>query len=284
MRIYRKIVALSSIPYFRQAILKGILEKTYCHNILAQIDSSYENPVADQKKIQDSNIFLFRLGKKCHFLKNKIEATHFEKSPAFLENYRTFLQKTNYQGIDILKHLKKSSTYQQYLPFWEIRQSKNMSGPILKEAPPAARQAWCYKKEPYFNTLYIQRIMMPEFRAELWHASLGNMKLSQNSISKGIDINLLAEISNEMNEFLNVLTHTSSSMSKLEISLAARVIGNLGFTQKAIELSEFDYTTNKWDVDDTYLVNTHICIFRLIRSVVPPKAITFPLSFRCLFR
>jgi tetratricopeptide (TPR) repeat protein len=238
-----------AIIHLRQSILKGVLERAYCQHLLLEMSPIHRNFIAERREVEDSNLFSFQL--------HSNQSKNIQLSPAFLENYQMFLQQTDSKPIDIQKHLKSKIIYQQYLPFWELCRHPTEMGPVLVEAPLAAWEAWTQNKEPFYHTLYIQRIMMPGFREELWHASVGNMKLAQDSITESRNPRMLSGLSDHCDKLLNALEN-KDRLSKLELSLVARVLGNLGFIQEALQMSQFDETKNHWNVEESYLANTHL--------------------------
>lgn len=248
----------NSYKLLNQAIFKGVLERSYCKRLIEKI--SYLNR---------NNTFIINRKDEINITESIQTTSEFEsimQSPAMIKNYENISKKFKIESNDIIEYLKTKNIYSRYLPFWELRPAQIENSPILTAAPLVAMDAWHSKKNPFFSSLYIQRIMMPLFRSELWYGSISNSKLAKNTIEIGNSLDFIKNLSLESSLLLSNISNITN-LSVLNRNLIARIVGNLGYIKDAIKLSELCPSNNVWTVEETYLVCTNL-FYRFIQHEI----------------
>jgi tetratricopeptide (TPR) repeat protein len=251
-----------AVPYYRQALVKGVLENSYCREMLVKLKVLPRDFVT-----QDP--LMIEICSTDRERNNEVDSEHslFDPSltkvsastgPVFITSFKPFLKKFENKERCAREWIKSTEAYQQFLPFWELRESGTV-GPILNQAPLVAWEALRAKKAPFFETLYIQRIMMPEFRNELVNASIRHTTLAQRALKSATKLSFLDNLSVRTTQLLKSVDDINRT-SILEKNMIARVVGNLGFIRDAFDISRDNSFQQKsiWTVEESYLNNTFL--------------------------
>lgn len=219
---------------YERAAFFGILERPYAKQMLAIYRyPSYNDSSSDKQSIDDKKD---------------------EKIPIELATLQN-LAKT-FSEYDCWELLKKNNTYNRFLPFFELKEPA-IESPIFCEGPIVALEDFRRQKLPWFQTLYLQRAMVNNFREELFFAVSPHPYFSQVENEKAKSLEILQNRSEETKQ-LFATYQMIDKLPKLERILFCRLLGSLGFYHEALKSLPKVDRNNHWEIEDEYAFSTKI--------------------------
>lgn len=263
-----------AIACFQKASDFGVLERPYSKKQLLELSDENVNSEYFANELIESDFFFSKTYK--NKLQDKINSYNSNKHtrgleiegdfdfPVYTKQYKAFLDqwdKLNKTDIEYaFEYIKKSENYLRFHPYFEFSKPL-IDSPDIGQASWYAYHAWSNNISPYYHSIALQRMPMPDFRENLIYSSIPNKYYSQKTSDFFCSIDSLV-FSNSYKHLIDIYKNRTQ-LSAEEKSSFARCIGNLGFTKEALNVSHFPNTNTKWTIGDHYQANTYL-FYKLI--------------------
>lgn len=213
-----------SVCCFESAAEYGVIERAYAKQALSEIHESSLLVSKDlMNEALDGNVFL--MSKETSPLKDRHVSLPIEiRSLGEISD--------GYSESIHWKQIKANAVYHRSLPFWELKPSQ-FNSPIFCSAPLEALEVFKNKKEPWFETLYLQRAMPINFREELFFAVSPHAQFGIKHQLRAKKLEVIKSCS-ETADWLISTYSTVGIFSKLEKILFSRLLGSMGFYEEAL--------------------------------------------------
>lgn len=248
---------------FQKASIFGVIERSYAKQMLVKnhVLESFEKIAVLKMDALESSLLEKNNSDQQHgenHLELPVGITH-------LQNIADRLPEDVFWD-----QLRNSEIYNRFLPFWELKRASK-EAPLLCNVPIKALETFQANKLPWYQTLYLQRAMPVSFREDLFFAVAPNAHFSQQYFSKALTIDILPKNSIHLNCFFEVL-ELQKPISKLKRTHFCRLLGSLGFYQKAIEFLPLIDRNASWSPEDEYV----FCTKLFLENVYCARSGNFP--------